>query len=157
VSCAAAFAGHPRSPARPRRLSLRTSNRRSTIVPSSPAPSSKPELSRYSRRLGDLVLRGPLVEGLGRHVEAVGPDDGADLRVEAGLGEEVRIGEWLRDAAPVPLGEVDVADEPVAEGDAKLVIADDLGSDDWNELGHDGHSNEVDLLPGAQHEAVDYI
>lgn len=73
------------------------------------------------------MLRGPFVEGLGRHVEAVGPDDGPDLRVEAGLGEEVRIGEWLRDASPAAAGEVDVADEPVAEGDAELVIADDLG------------------------------
>jgi hypothetical protein len=43
----------------------------------------------------------------------------------------------------VPAGEVDVADKPVAEGDAELVIADDLDSDDWDELIHDGHSNEV--------------
>jgi hypothetical protein len=75
------------------------------------------------------VLGGAFVEGLGRHVKAIGPDDGPDLRVEAGLGEEVRIGEWPRDASPVPVGEVDVADEPVAEGDAELVIADDLRSD----------------------------
>jgi hypothetical protein len=82
-----------------------------------------------------LVLRSPFIQGLGRHIEAVGPDDGPDLRVEAGLGEEARIGERLRDAAPVPIGEVDVADKPVAEGDAELMIADDLGSDDWDELG----------------------
>ena len=40
----------------------------------------------------DLVPAGPFVQCLGSHVEAVGPDDGADLWIYADLGEEAGIG-----------------------------------------------------------------
>jgi hypothetical protein len=38
------------------------------------------------------VLTRSFVERLGGHVNAIGPDDGADLRVDADLGEEIGIG-----------------------------------------------------------------
>jgi hypothetical protein len=82
------------------------------------------------------VFRGPFVKSLWCHVDAVGPDDGADLGVNANLGEEGLVGEWLEHTTPVTLGEVDVADEPVLECEAQLMIADHLDAGHINELVH---------------------
>ena len=101
---------------------------------SAPRPAPAGALRWYRRRAVHRVLRGPFVQRLGRHVEAVGPSDGADLQVDVRLGEEGGIGEGLRHTSPVPLGEVDVADEAVLEGDAQLVLADALDRDGCNEL-----------------------
>src|ERR1700677_3464924 len=73
--------------------------------------------SRAERRVRHLMFARPLVESLWCHVDAVGPDDGADLGVDADLGEEGLVSERLEHAAPVPSGEVDVTDDPVLEGE----------------------------------------
>jgi hypothetical protein len=93
-------------------------------------------LGWYARRPRDLVFTRPFVECLGCHVDAVGPGDGADLRVDAGLGEEGLIGEWLEHASPVTPSEVDIADEPILKGEAQLVVADYLNAGHVNELVH---------------------
>ncbi len=64
------------------------------------------------------MFTGPFVQRLGRHVEAIGPNEGANLRVDVDLGEAGGVRKRLEHAAPVVVGEVDVADEPVAEGEA---------------------------------------
>jgi hypothetical protein len=69
---------------------------------------------RRARRWLTLVKAGgSFVQRLGCHVEAVWPGDGAYLLVGARLGEERGIGEGFGHASPVPVGEIDVADEAV--------------------------------------------
>lgn len=85
-------------------------------------------------RAADPVCAGLLVQRLGRHVEAVGPDDGAALRVDADLGKEALVGKRLGDAPPLATVECHVAGDPVLEGEAQLVVADDLDCGDVDEL-----------------------
>src|ERR1039458_1687827 len=77
------------------------------------APATAWPLRRHASGLRYLVFAGPFIQGLGRHVEAVGPGDGAALRIEECLGEEGGVGEWLGDAPPPPAGEGGGADEGV--------------------------------------------
>lgn len=108
-------------------------------------------LRRNTSEVAHSVLRGPFVKSLWCHVDAVGPDNGADLGVNADLGEEGLVGERLEHATPVAPGEVDVADEPVLEGEAQLVIADDFDAGHINELIHGrdfsaaGRSGSMDI------------
>jgi hypothetical protein len=82
------------------------------------------------------MFAGSFVKGLGCHVKAVRPGDGATLRVDANLREEGGVGEGLRDTSPDFIYETDVTDDPVIESEAQAVIADNLGADDVDELVH---------------------
>lgn len=64
------------------------------------------------------MFTGPFVQSLVSHIDAIGPDNRADLRVNADLGEVSLVGKWLEHAAPVAPGEVNVAHESVLEGKA---------------------------------------
>jgi hypothetical protein len=92
--------------------------------------------TRNPGRAAYLMFTGPFVQRLGSHVDAVGPDDGADLRVNPDLGEESLVGQWLEHTAPLASGEVDIAHESVLEGEAQLVIADDIYASDINKRIH---------------------
>lgn len=88
--------------------------------------------NRWSRRR---VLACLGIQRLGRHVEAVvRPDDRPGFNSD--LREPGRVLERLEHAPPLALGEAHVADRPVLEAQAQLVLADhlDLGHvhEGWN-------------------------
>jgi hypothetical protein len=90
------------------------------------------------------MVAGAFIKRLRRYVEAVRPDHGTHLRVEASLGEESRVGQWLRNPSPAATRKVDVAHEPILKGDAKLVVTDDLDARDIDEYVHDWHASEAE-------------
>ena len=102
----------------------------------------------------NLVFTGPLVQRLWCHIEAVGPDEGANFRVDIDLSEVRRIGQGLKDTAPVVVSEVNVPDNAILEGQAQLVIADHLDTRNGNNLArknvvHSYISNEAEGLVSA--------
>jgi len=66
------------------------------------------------------------VERLGRHVEAVGPDDRAELFVDTDFSEPRRVVQRFEDATPLVVVERDVAHGAVLEREAQFVRADDF-------------------------------
>src|SRR5687767_5313175 len=81
-----------------------------------------------------------LVEGLRRHVGAVGPGDRARVGVDRDAGEVGRVTKRLEYSAPLAPSEIDIADRSVREGQAQPVLANDLDRGNVHELLHEHHA-----------------
>lgn len=88
------------------------------------------------------MLKGLFVQGLGRHVDAIGPRDGPGLRIDANLSEVTRVGEGLEYPPPFALVERDIADRAVLEGEAQAVLSDYFYAGDVDQWLHEVNARE---------------
>jgi hypothetical protein len=82
---------------------------------------------RGARRQADSVRCGPLVQNFWSEVGPAGPGDRADLGVDSHLGEERGIVQGGEHAAQFSkMGQIDVADQAVGEGQPQPVVTEDF-------------------------------
>lgn len=81
-----------------------------------------------------------LVQRLWCHAQVSGPDDGAELLVDADLREPRLIARRLEHPAPLVVTEGDVSHGAVFESQAHPMLANDFDVRDVNERGHLSHA-----------------
>ena len=79
---------------------------------------------------------GPVTEELGREVGAIGPDDGAELRVVTKLAEECQIFQRFEYVAIELAGQIDFHSDAIGETDFEDVVVEVASTDHflcvWN-------------------------
>jgi hypothetical protein len=89
------------------------------------------------------------VQDKGIEVRSVGPHDGPEFVVDAGLRKEVGVGKRLKDGAMQLAREIDIARASIAEADPQMVVTEYLRGGDPYEVHRIILRQRVDRLGGA--------